>query len=283
MFRAKQWVKNAFVLLPLFFSLKIHDLDIVLNAIVAVLSFCFVSSLIYILNDWNDRQVDSEHKTKKYRPFASGKFGKYHMLVGLLFCLGVLVALFMVKSLPNLFYLMAAFYVLNSISYTYFLKNIELLEMFSVALGYIIRVAAGVVAIGEVASPWILFCAGSVALSIIAFKRRAEIINTTKSHHNRIALNQYNSEFLNVVITVSSSFTVIAYALFTISDYAVSRYQADLLPCSTFFVLFGVLRFAQINMVKTPNEDPTSAVLQDVFLIAGVVCWAIFIAVVIYG
>lgn len=282
MFRVNQWVKNAFVLMPLFFSLKLFDPEIAFAGFIATLNFCFLSSLIYILNDWNDRQSDSAHETKKFRPFASGEFGKNCMLAGLFFCLGGLILLFLTFPISINFYIALAAYGLNSVVYTYFLKNVELVEMFVVALGYIVRVVAGVLAIGEVASPWILFCSGSVALSIIAFKRRAEIANSPEGNYHRVVLEHYSTEFLNIIISISLSFTLVSYALFTISDYAINRYQSELLPFSSFFVLFGILRFVQINIVKKPSEDPTSSILQDKSLMLSLLAWTFFVFTVMY-
>ena len=282
MFRVKQWIKNVFVFVPLFFSLKLFEIDAVFNILLATLNFCIVSSFIYIVNDWYDREVDRNHQTKKNRPFASKQLGIRGMWAGLSFCAFLLISAYFIHPLNINFYIVLALYGLNSLAYTYFLKKIELLEMFVVAIGYILRVIAGVISINEQASPWILFCSGAIALAIIGFKRRAEMLNVGDGIQTRAALNKYSIEFINIYIAVTLSLTLISYTLFTISDYASSRYNSEFLPLSTLFVLFGVLRFCQINIVNTPNEDPTSSIINDKILMSCILIWGIFILLILY-
>ena len=282
MFRVKQWIKNVFVFVPLLFSLKLLEIDAFLNILMATLNFCIVSSFIYIVNDWCDREADRKHKTKKYRPFASKQLGIRSMWAGLSFCAVLLISVYLLNPLNTNFYIVLALYGLNSIAYTYFLKNIELLEMFVVAIGYILRVIAGVTSINVLASPWIFLCTGSIALAIIGFKRRAEMLNARDGVQTRAALNKYSIEFINIYITVTLALTLISYTLFTISDYALSRYNSEFLPLSTLFVLFGVLRFCQINIVRTPNEDPISSIIHDKILMSCIFVWGIFILLILY-
>ena len=281
-FRMKQWVKNAFVLVPLVFSHQMFNTPKLMAALIAVGCFCAVSSLIYILNDWNDRDVDRQHPQKSTRPLAAGVFGFRHVLFGVILCASVPVTANLFLSLPNKFFVILGFYGLNSILYTYFIKELALIEAFSVATGYVLRVLAGVAAIDTDHSVWLLFAAGSVALTIVMVKRRSEQVNFTDSTFLRSSLDSYSPEFLNLAIGMSAVLTIVSYCLFTISTHADARYGHELMPASSIIVIFGVMRFLMISYRQNPDEDPTSSILSDRVLLATVGAWGAFILILLY-
>lgn len=280
--RVKQWVKNSFVLVPVFFSFNLFDVNILLGSVSAFIYFCFCSSFIYIINDWKDRDLDKLHDKKKYRPFASGDLNFTHLVFSELIISFILILFYCFSNLPTIFFVVAFLYIVNSFAYTYYLKDIPLLELFVVSNGYVLRVFAGVLAISEEASPWLYFCAGSVALCITTFKRRAEWINFSKKTYIRKTLNNYSLNFLDNIINISLSITIISYGLFTISDYAVLKYETNILPLSIVFVLFGLLRLLQINSAAKPEEDPTTMILNDKAIKLCVVSWLFFLLGLFY-
>lgn len=280
--RVKQWVKNSFVLVPLFFSFNLLDVGVLLNSVLALVYFCFCSSFIYIINDWKDRDLDRRHHSKKSRPFASGDLGFKHLITFELLIFSFLMLVCFFSNLPIEFFIVAFVYILNSLAYTYFFKKIPLLELFIISNGYVLRVFAGVLAISELASPWLYFCAGSVALCMTTFKRRAEFINFSETEYLRKTLNHYSLNFLDSIITISLSVTILSYALFTISDYAVLKYQTEMLPLSIVFVMYGLLRFLQINLRDKPEEDPTTTIMADKALKSCVVLWLLFLTGLLY-
>ena len=272
--RLRQWVKNGFVLAPLFFGVELLNRQSLLRAAAAFAIFCLVSSAIYIFNDWRDIEADRAHAEKRRRPLASGavSVGAAAALFAVLVVLAALVGF--AADLPKGFYGTLALYVLINVAYSLGLKQVSLLELFLVASGFVLRVIAGGFATNIYLSPWILIATAMVALLLTVGKRRGDIAESNDVANSRRSLAQYNLAYLDLVLAALTGGTLVVYLLYCVSDSAVQRFGPSVLLTSL-PVGMGLLRYLQLVLVKNKGAAPTDLVLQDRGMIAIV---AIFIA-----
>jgi decaprenyl-phosphate phosphoribosyltransferase len=271
--RPKQWTKNLFVLAPLIFSFRLTDVASLESAVLAMVLFCLCASIIYIVNDVRDMVVDRLHVWKKKRPLASGDVSRQQALAFAALLMTAIIGIGLTSHFDRLFWLFFALYAVLGLFYSFGLKQVTLLELFVVASGYVLRLLAGCAALKETPSPWILAATGTVALLIVAGKRRAEIAENHDPAKLRRSLRDYNVNFLDSAITMLAATTVVTYLLFTTSDYAIERFQSPYFVVTSVFVLYGVLRYMQLVKVMTGADDPTSLVLTDLNLACSVIGW----------
>ena len=276
--RPEQWVKNGFVLVPLFFSGRV-DLPLVVQSFLGAAAFALLSSATYILNDLCDIEADKLHAKKKNRPLASGRVGlktAVAMAAGLF--LGS-IAIVAAAGLPGRIYLIGGVYAAINLAYSLGLKHVPVVELLMVSSGYILRLIAGSVIDGEALSSWIIVCTGLVSLMLVAGKRRADIAAIDQAV--RPSLKHYSVAYLDQVMTVLAAATFVTYLLFCLSDYAVARFGTDVTITSV-FVLFGIFRFLQIVSVQSGGDSPTDMVLRDVALRTCILLWLATFFVIIY-
>lgn len=283
--RPKQWVKNVFVFLPLFFSGKITNIALLGYALVAFASFCLVSSAIYCLNDWRDVEADRQHPVKCKRPVASGEVSK-----GSAFCLTAVLFISSVALcglLPYKIFLctggvIAAYFILN-VAYCLRLKRIALVDVLVVSAGFVLRVAAGGTATGILVSHWIVLMTFLLALFLALAKRRDDILifNSTgkKMRHN---IDSYNIDFINSAMTIVCTVTLICYIMYTVSPDVEQRFGTNLVYLTSLFVLAGILRYLQLTVVFSKTGSPTKVLFRDRFVQLCVVGWIVTFAFIIY-
>jgi 4-hydroxybenzoate polyprenyltransferase len=278
--RPHQWLKNVFVLAGLAFGerlgndgVMVHVLAIdgwtqaVLRSVAAAAVFAVVSSAIYVFNDLQDAAVDALHPVKRSRPIASGAVSK-----GLAVVLGVILlssGIVWANVLsPRLMYVMATYTVIN-VLYTIWWKNAVILDILSVASGFVLRVIAGVVVVGAVIGPWIVTCTLFLALLISLGKRRSEItlLGDEAGKHRKI-LKEYPMPFLDVLLICTSAMTVITYALF-----AVESDRSAMLVLTIPMVLYGVFRYMYLIYVRGTTLPPESLVVHDSPLLFTGILW----------
>jgi 4-hydroxybenzoate polyprenyltransferase len=277
-----QWTKNVFVLAPLLTGQKLFQIDAVWMSAWAVIVFSLSASFIYIVNDILDRQRDCLHPTKKSRPLAAGKVTPISAAALALLCLAAFFLSFVYSGLPSKVALVIALYAALNMAYCFGLKNVPILEFMIVASGYVLRVIAGCFAISVVPSMWLLATTASVALLIVVGKRRGEITDGEQGM-DRPSLKLYTPEILDMMMTILTSITIATYMLFTMSDYAVERYQSHYLVATSAFVVFGTFRY--LLLVKTSNGHaaPTDFILSDPGILITVVLWALSLTVILYN
>ncbi len=263
--RPKQWVKNLFVFAPLLFVKAFTDLDKVELALFAFVLFCFAGSAIYLVNDCLDRKSDSLHPTKKNRPIASGKLSREVALISaVLLGAGALALSFTVNV--NFGYVLSG-YVLLNVLYSLKLKHLIVLDVFSIALGFVLRVVAGAVVIGVPVSVWILACTFFLALFLAINKRKSEL--GLKDGETRSVLKSYTPEALGYMHLVSLSATVITYVLYTFSSE-----HSRLLMLTIPVVLYGLFYYtAVLSREGASGGDPTAIVLRERPLQIAVALW----------
>ena len=260
--RVRQWVKNGFVLAPLFFGFQMVNIFAVTQAASAFGVFCLVSSAVYIFNDWRDMDADRQHAKKAGRPLASGRVSvpvALAMMAGLIF---IAVAIIWLTHLPKGFTVATGVYLAINLGYSLGIKHISVLELFFVASGFVIRLIAGGYAVQVLLSPWIIIATGMLALLMAAGKRRGDIAQNYEKSPQRKALVSYTLGFLDSMLTALAGGTIVVYLLFCVSDYAVARFSAAVLITSV-PVALGLLRYLQLIMVHGHGESPTDLVLGD--------------------
>jgi decaprenyl-phosphate phosphoribosyltransferase len=279
--RPQQWVKNGFVLAPLFFGFELLNRDSLLHAAAAFAVFCAVSSAVYIFNDWRDIEADRAHAEKRHRPLASGAVSL--PIAGLLFVVlvGIAIAIGLLSGLPRAFFVTLAVYIAVNIGYSLGLKQVSLLELFLVASGFVLRLIAGGFAIQVQLSPWIMIATAMAALLLTVGKRRDDIAQEYDRANGRKSLAQYNLAYLDLVLAALTGGTLVVYLLFCASDYAVHRFGQGVLITSI-PVAFGLLRYLQLVLVKGKGASPTDLVLQDPALIAILAIFGLMFGLLIY-
>ncbi len=267
--RVKQWIKNFFVFGALIFSFKFTDANSILRSVIAFILFSMISSSVYIMNDISDIDKDRAHPRKRYRPIASGEISieKARLIMIALIAITIIVSLLVNKYVT----IMLALYFINNILYSQFIKNIVILDVMSIALGFILRVLTGGLAIGVALSPWIILCTLFISLFLGFEKRSAEMkIMGPDSRSSRAILEHYNVEMLEQFITISSACTMVFYALYTTLVHPDKP-----MYITNLFVIYGMFRYKYLVSIKGEGESPSDAVMRDISIITTVILWTI--------
>jgi len=278
--RPRQWTKNLLVYAPMFFDSKALELESLLHTTAAFLLLCLMSGAIYIMNDLVDIDNDRQHPTKRNRPLAAGDLSPN--------VARAVAAILVVSSLLAGFYLSIGFgivllaYFLVQIAYSFYLKNIVLLDALTVSAGFILRVAAGVAVIQvERFSPWLYVCTGFLALFIALGKRRQELILLGQEAGNhRAILNEYTVDLIDRLIAIVTTSAVVAYSLYTF--LAEGLPENNLMMLTIPFVLYAVFRYLYLIHVRHEGGAPEEIFLRDRPMQASMALWAVIVFVVLY-
>lgn len=280
--RPHQYVKNLVLILPAFFALRINEWEVVWRTIVGIIGFSLVASAVYILNDYLDQEEDRQHPAKKNRPIASGAIEGKHALILMGILLVVFVPLFFWLD-KRAFYLISA-YVFMNVLYTFKLKHIPILDIFIIALGFLIRIATG----ATIATPdipltmWIVLMIFLGALFLALAKRRDDVLLAAGGNKVRKSIDGYNLEFINGAMVIMASVLIVSYLSYTISPEVQEKFGSEYLYLTVAFVLLGVLRYMQITFVEEKSGSPTKVFLRDSFLQLTILGWIITFVILIY-
>ena len=261
--RPKQWVKNFFVLAPVIFTGRFTDLNSMKLSGGAMLLFCLGASAVYILNDLKDLERDRQHPTKSKRPLASGQISKAQAIALLVVLYAVLIGNFSFQF--NVAAVVCGYVVLN-VAYTFYLKQKPVLDIFTIAIGFVLRVYAGAVALDVPLSGWMFITTLALALHLASVKRLQELQKSGAS--TRKVLENYTVELAQRFAAMSSTAALVFYSLFVVSER-----QALIITIP--IVLFGLFRYWYIIDVKSGGESPTEALLTDYPLLSTVVLWVL--------
>ncbi|HOJ17312.1 MAG TPA: decaprenyl-phosphate phosphoribosyltransferase [Ignavibacteriaceae bacterium] len=280
--RVVQWIKNIFVFIPLIFSKHLFESTYFLEAFLGFIAFCFASSAVYIVNDLFDLEADRKHPVKKKRPIASGRISKSKAKT-ILFALLVLNVL-LLSFLPVYFGIITAVYFFLNLAYTTKLKKVVLLDIFSIAAGFMLRVAGGGYVIDVPISSWLILTTMFLSLLLAVLKRRSELELTESPDKGgvRKVLGDYSLVFLDQMATVASSGVVIFYALYTVSPRTIEIFGTENLIYTSPFILFGVFRYMFLVMRDKSGEYTTEIILKDVAMVLNAIIYAIFIILIVY-
>jgi len=276
--RPHQYIKNLFIFTPLFFDLKITNIPLLLNTIIAFVAFSIVASAIYILNDYFDIEEDKKHPIKKYRPLASGVIPKDMAiyLVGGFILIGLTIMSFL--SIKALYILLG--YILLNIAYTLYLKYIAIIDITTIAMGFIIRLFIGSAVTGIELSSWIVLMTFLLALFMALAKRRDDVLIFNKTGKKmRKVINGYNLKFLDSAMVIMASVVIVAYTMYVNS---IGRTNNEYLYLTDLFVIIGIMRYLQITFVQENSGSPTKIVLQDKFMQLVLIGWISMFGVILY-
>lgn len=280
--RPKQWIKNLIIFGPLVFSLNLADPGMLTLTLRAFLTFCAISGSVYLLNDIIDRERDREHPIKKARPIASGQLSVPAAVVAMLivFALAILSALTLGRGML----LIILAYAFNNILYSLRLKHIVIVDVGSIAAGFVLRVLAGAVVIDVEASPWLIMCTILLASFLGFSKRRHELLlfEGLKNNHRKVLLD-YNEHLLDQLILISAATTLMSYALYTVSDTVIEHFGTTNLIYTVPFVIYGLFRYLYLVNMKNSGGSPTEVLMTDLPLVSSVVTWLIVCTIIVYG
>jgi len=279
--RPGEWTKNLFVFAGLLFGQRLTDAVAVKRAGLAFLIFCALAGVVYLVNDVADRDRDRQHPRKRNRPIASGALGVPTALgaAAVLTAGGLAAAWWLGRD----FFAVAAGYLLLLVLYSGPLKHIVIIDVLTIAIGFVLRVAAGAVAIGVPISQWLLICTILLALFLGLSKRRHEIVLLADGAigHRRI-LEEYSPYLLDQMIGVVTASTLMAYMLYATSHETADRFGTSLLGLTIPFPLYGIFRYLYLVHRKEGGGSPAELLLNDRPLLACVALWAVGVAVIIY-
>jgi len=283
--RIKSWVKNGFLFLPLVFALKLLEQDLFISVVIAFFSFSFCSSFIYIINDVLDAKADALHPRKKNRPIPSGKISSRLALMIGVGCLAVSFGLVFSFAISVFFSYVLLCYLFLNIAYVLVLKNIHLIELFVVAINFVLRVLAGCFVINVAPSNWILVVTFFLSLLLVLVKRRAELVvlGTNAAAHRKV-LKYYSEGFLDKLILIAATITITAYILYSIDPKVTVLLKTNSLIYTSVFVVIGVFRFVQLSEGKEfeGEGDPTTLLFKDRFTQLILLAWLISLFLLLY-
>jgi decaprenyl-phosphate phosphoribosyltransferase len=278
--RPRQWIKNLFVAAPLFFALRLFDVQAVLRTGIAVALFCLISGCVYVLNDIVDAPVDRKHPQKRHRPIASGRLpvgvARTFLVVAVPACVAAAVLLS-----PYYAAVLASYFALN-IAYSFKLKTIAYLDVLSIAIFFILRVLAGAFAIDVPASEWLLACTFLLAMFLGFGKRAHELAQSPDAEQQRAALAGYSMPHLRAILYTLAALVVVVYALYTRSAHTIALFGTDALLWTVPFPLIGILRFSHLATTRHDAESPTEEMLRDPLFMTNLALYVLVTGAILY-
>ena len=276
--RPWQWTKNAVCLAALVFAGRLRDPRAIGLSLLTFVAFCLASSAVYVFNDVRDREEDRAHPRKRERPVAAGRLGAGAALAEA----GVLAAgaLGVALLLPPRARIVLGGYLALHLVYSLGLKRLPILDVMAIALGFVLRVQAGIEALAAPQSAWIALCMFFAALFLGWGKRRAELIDVPVGtvRPRRRALGAYSVGLLDVLLGVSAGIAIVCYSLYAVSVQPDETFLLTILP-----VVFGIGRYLMLVMVQARGEDPDDVLVRDGPLLAAIVVWAALSVAILYG
>lgn len=279
--RPEQWIKNFFVFTALLFSKNLLNLSKDIDALVGFIIFCMITGCAYMINDLVDLEKDKLHPTKSQRPIASGRLNKTTAIkITTIICLVSLSFAFYINSF---FGIIVLTYFLLNIGYSIYFKNIVIIDVVTIASGFVLRVLGGAVIISVTSSQWLILCTILLSLFLGFSKRRHELVllEDNATGHRKV-LEHYSPYFLDQMISVVTASTVICYALYTMSKDTIEKLGTSKLIYTIPFVLYGIFRYLYLVHQKEKGGSPTEIVFTDKPMIVNIILWVIASIVFIY-
>jgi 4-hydroxybenzoate polyprenyltransferase len=279
--RPEQWTKNLIVFAGLIFGLELFDRTAVIRSVVAFGVFCALSGVVYVVNDIMDREADRRHPLKARRPIASGELSP--SLAGVAAAAIAIAGLAAAFALGSPFGAVALSYVLLQFAYSGPLKHVVILDVLAIAIGFVLRAAAGAIAIHVPISHWLLVVTILLALFLALSKRRHELVllaNGAAEH--RPILGEYSPYLLDQMISVVTASTLVAYIFYCISPETVQKFGTNMLGLTIPFPLYGIFRYLYLVHRREGGGSPSQMLLNDRPLLVCVALWVLAVVVIVY-
>jgi 4-hydroxybenzoate polyprenyltransferase len=279
--RPRQWTKNVLVLAGIVFGRRLFDPHAIARAGLALAVFCILSGVVYLINDVADRDRDRGHPLKMHRPVASGALS----VTAAIGIAGVLAAAGLAGAalLGRQFLTLAAAFVVMFVLYSAYLKHFAIVDVLVIALGFVLRAAAGAVAVNVEISHWLLVCTLLLALFMALGKRRHELVllADVASRHRR-SLGEYEPGLLDQMIAIAAASSLIAYIFYTTSPETELRFGTHLLGLTIPFPVYGLFRYLYLIHREDGGGSPADTLLLDRPLLACIVLWGLLAVSIIY-
>jgi 4-hydroxybenzoate polyprenyltransferase len=278
--RPKQWTKNGFIFAALVFDDKLFQIEPVVKTILGFILLCLISGTVYVINDLVDIEKDQQHPTKKNRPLPAGEVSVPAAIITVVVLL--VISLPLSFLLDPIFGLIATSYLLLQVAYSFILKNMVIVDVFTLAAGFVLRVAAGVALVeAERFSPWLYVITVLLALFLGLGKRRQELILLQKRAINaRSILNEYNIPFLDAMMSIVTTGTIITYAFYTFS--APNLPDNHLMMLTIPYVIYGIFRYLYIIHVQGNGGAPDEVLLTDGPLQVTIALFGLTVVTILY-
>jgi 4-hydroxybenzoate polyprenyltransferase len=273
--RPRQWTKNLLVFAALIFSIRQSDMNMFGLAFISFVLFCLVSSCVYVLNDYADRERDRMHPEKKNRPLASGAVHpQTALLFGFVLLTSCLVLAFRIQMAFG--FVLTAYYCMN-VLYSLRLKHVVIIDVLIVAFGFVLRAVGGGIVIGVPLTPWFLLCTLLLALFLAIGKRRHELVlMQSGSGSHRIVLESYSMEMLNQMSGIVTTATIMSYALFTFTSGHTIQLMWTLI-----FVMYGVFRYLYLIHREGKGGRPEKLLLEDKHILLTVLLYGFSVVLIL--
>lgn len=284
--RPRQWSKNLILFAGLIFSKNLMDGSLALRSTAAFIVFCLLSGMVYTINDLLDMGEDRLHEQKRKRPLASGALSPRVAIAWLV--LVATVALGAAALAGWRFLLISIGFLAFNLAYSTFFKNVVVVDVISISISFIIRAIAGVVALNTLGlglsiSPWLLVVTFFLSLFLGLCKRRHEFVSMEFASKHRKTLEAYSLEFLDQLINMSATATVLAYSIYTIWPETIQHFGTTGLMYTIPIVVGGITRYMFLVYRKNKGGDPSEMLLTERSLWIAVVAWFVCVALIIYG
>ncbi|MGE5682559.1 MAG: decaprenyl-phosphate phosphoribosyltransferase [Bacillota bacterium] len=282
MMRVEQWIKNLFVFVPLIFSKNLFLEHYFLQVLTAFMAFCLTSSAVYIMNDLTDIESDKLHPKKKYRPIASGIISKRKAILSL--ALLIFVVVFLMSRLNIKFDFILTGYIVLNVMYSLVLKHLVIIDIISIAAGFMLRVIGGALAISVYISSWLILTTLFISLFLAIMKRRSELglLIAEPNGLTRKVLSEYSIGFTEQIASISAAGVIICYALYSVSERTINYLHTEGLVYTTIFVVFGIFRFMYLVYRRSKGENATEVMLTDLPMIVNIVLYVITAVYIVY-
>jgi 4-hydroxybenzoate polyprenyltransferase len=278
--RPRQWTKNLLVFAGVVFAHVAGNVRDDLRSLAAFVIFCGLAGSQYVLNDVADAEADRLHPKKRLRPIASGRVSRR---VGVTFGLVVLAAsLGASVALGPWFLLNAAAYLALSVAYTYWLKHVVLVDVLTIAVGFVLRATAGSAAVRVDVSPWLLVVSILLALFLALAKRRQELVTLSDASAHRRSLEEYSERLLDQLLSMMGMGTILAYSLYTIEAQTQTGVSSRWLKATIPFVIYGMFRYLYLIYEKGKGGSPEEVLLTDRPLQINMVLWGLAVLAILY-
>lgn len=278
--RPLQWIKNLLVFFGVLFLGSQATESLWIAALFSAFSFCLVSSSVYVLNDIFDSKRDRAHPKKQFRPIASGQvsISEGSVIGAVLGILGLILGHYVSVTVFGILLC----YLLLNIAYSIKLKHVVILDVFCISAGFMLRLLAGTIGVGIPPSKWLLMCGMMVTLFLGFAKRRAEIVSKKSLQQNqREVLADYNSGFLDQLMTICMGTTILSYSLYTMSPDTITVHKTENLIFTVPLVIYGLFRYLYHNQVQNGGEDPTTSLIKDRHIVATFLAWVLSIIMIL--
>ena len=281
--RPQQWIKNLVVFAALIFAELLVEIPLLLKTGAGFVVFCVLSSSVYLFNDLVDRESDAQHPTKRLRPLVSGKISPRTVVIAL--CVLLVIGLSASWWIGRGFFSVAVAYLLLNLAYTFSFRNIVILDLITIAAGFVLRAIAGAELLRDAGhpvaiSPWLLMCTFLLSLFLGLGKRYHELHVAGGGH--RVTLHGYTESFLGRLLTMTAATTLLSYGLYTIWPDTVERFGTTRLLYTIPFVFYGLSRYLYLVTEEAEGGDPSETLVSRRSIVLTVGLWFAAVLLILY-